>query len=707
MDPIITTKSRKFKIGRFFDALAIEKIQVVVRVIHRTVTRAALLIKDYYLQTELPRFEACLRDGTTYTPLDLSAALHTACTVVRDAPVKRRKADGGGGVQAIDSALSDCFHEAFRPFMATDTRVNLRDCGYSHVMSYAVESLKTAYLNNIEQRFPAYIRRSVITDLSAEVARRQHVAMFHQLSAQERKQWMVRLRTAANDILFQRRGEYMRSREDWIREWVEENRVELIPSRPDRYRFEYDLEKRPFHYLPYMARIVQRLEARGVTDLPSAFPLRRSFIPNHVFIDTTAIMHILMSKDEIAAFKEQFQKKRGIPLPGMTTKADMCRSYAVLSKKASVTPQEEERFLDDIWAFLAKLGGRKTKHLMPRDGVLRKPGDLFFEHAICTDGYSVSAIVSDRPVRSRKEWTSRKRRSAENGGEDSIESEIPMITPDNAGALAGYLLDEEHVKVTFGDPGKGTLLMVTDGEKFVKYTARQRRQETGVAKRMRKARILKKIKPLEGLNVRVPLPPGVQGPERLVQSPTVTKVERQIMGACCANSCHPERFRQYVRIRMEVEIRMEEFYSHKLFRANRFTSWARREISEDRFAKKLKDTFCPEGTRRLVIVKGNWGRRPNLRNQAPTPGIGLARALRKRGIDVIEVIEPYTSSVCVHCNSEVANMMGKHHLLRCCNHGCIRRWYDRDKMGALNIRRQVLHLLAHGEYHPMFEFREE
>jgi hypothetical protein len=75
---------------------------------------------------------------------------------------------------------------------------------------------------------------------------------------------------------------------------------------------------------------------------------------------------------------------------------------------------------------------------------------------------------------------------------------------------------------------------------------------------------------------------------------------------------------------------------------------------------------------------GNWGRNPNLKNNAPTPGIGLRRRIHNH-IPTFTVNEAYTSKTCPCCNSLIKNYKNfmsekKHNLLRCQNGMCSCRW---------------------------------
>ena len=116
----------------------------------------------------------------------------------------------------------------------------------------------------------------------------------------------------------------------------------------------------------------------------------------------------------------------------------------------------------------------------------------------------------------------------------------------------------------------------------------------------------------------------------------------------------------------------------------------------ERFAKKITETYGRDGNP-VVIFYGDWGRRPNLKNQAPTPGIGLRRLLHaSKRILTITVRESYTSSFCPCCSSEVDNARGAHGLLKCTGgrDQCGMYW-SRDVLGASNILAKADYLMQH------------
>jgi hypothetical protein len=157
---------------------------------------------------------------------------------------------------------------------------------------------------------------------------------------------------------------------------------------------------------------------------------------------------------------------------------------------------------------------------------------------------------------------------------------------------------------------------------------------------------------------------------------------------------------------------MEVLFSANSFRAARYRTHVAERSSEAKLVAQIEKAF-PQGD--PVLLYGNWGRDPNLRNSAPTLGVGLRRRLARR-FRTVTVDEHLTSSVCASCHTRnVVDPIDRsytrdgrrhdrplHSLLRCQNEMCSSKWWARDVMGVVNILCNGLHVLRHGAGHAAF-----
>jgi hypothetical protein len=377
----------------------------------------------------------------------------------------------------------------------------------------------------------------VRSDLQRLATARAHVPEYRRIPADLKRAWSLQIRHAVEDILLHRTGAAQLTDPAFeagtVRDWVYQHRSVLVPDLPPGVAsLYYDLTDniRPWIYFQHMVEIVRRTEASQFCRrrrLRSPFILRNGLIPGHFTLDTNSAMQLLMDRAAIGRFKARFHLDTGIHLPGMTTKGNMCAHYSILSgmAKAQVTPEMEARFKDAIWCFMFnRLGvGRRTKKLLAPHKRFR------FDHSLKTDGYSVSVSVSDAAVHGRKAFKPRGGKQAAVGGKVGravggrgrgggraatgaapgphpgpdpaapAPPPPPPLPPEPAwkqlprlAEVREWALAAQPARAA-GDPGKGTLLQVIDqaGRKL-RYTAKQRRRESGSGKRAALDRRLKR-----------------------------------------------------------------------------------------------------------------------------------------------------------------------------------------------------------------------
>jgi hypothetical protein len=739
-----TTRAYKHSINQVFRTPDAAKLDVAVRYVHSVMGDASLLVKYRLLKLA--------RSGTLDRNLPLMVVDETEVMnairavegrrlpppVPEDAPAnkssKRTAAFGttkelkkpskarvrtDGASTSVDSGNRDARQHGLDAW-AADYAEMASACGrppeplaikgdgisVSHVLGIAAKQYAAAVLANVRYHFREYVCAALGVVLRSKVCTSCGVRSFDAISATEAKRWRRAFSHCYDDVLFHRAGDAMRAPAE-LRDVVERHRWHLVPRLPDRTpSIDRDLDsaQRPFVYLGYMIRSTAFLEATGARRLKSPLPLKTSFIPAHYHFDTTSIAHLLMDAQRIKGFKAFFELsvRDGFPLPGLTDKAALSASLKKLSgRDTDASPAEEELFKDALWTYLADFKNRRTKVLNPLLHTrATRPEAMRFDHSISTDGYSVTLVVSDRAVRGRKHLY-KSAVSARTKKKKVTPQEFPVLDPQTARDVATSIADD--AVLVAGDPGKHVILqMIDEADRVLRYTSGQRRNDTWATKRSQAIRQARS-RPWKGTVV---LPPdcGVRGSSQRL-NPTVVHLERE-MGRHNASrlTCDPGTLRRYVAFREASRAAMEATYERRLFRASRFTAWSLRRASVEGLTKRILETYGGSPRRQVVILYGNWGRQPNLKNQAPTPGIGLRRLIHATpGITTITVNEAYTSSVCPECDGEVEHGRGKHGVLRCCGAEGCGTWWSRDVLGAKNILRKATHLLREGIPHPAFE----
>lgn len=363
------------------------------------------------------------------------------------------------------------------------------------------------------------------------------------------------------------------------------------------------LEAAPFEFLPYMVRINELLEAGAAGDeaqpeegdgnddrdthpprnkLFSPLILRTSFIPTHITIDTTGMLHLFV--DDVAEFKAWYAQQYGTEL-GMATKADLASGLAKLLQRP-VTKEEEAVHAERCWEYVAtipsrlklqtrvlkKRAVRRTASAPPPDGAsappapritkaeaarrkavasIHDPADystehLRFQRIVMTDGYNLSALLTSAPDARGKVLGSRSGRP----------TPLPELSPDTAGTFRHYL-DQEAFKVIGCDPGKVDIVRMGDGTTTLNYSAARRRRECRFLWNSRNQEAKKTSRRFPELRLGLAAIPG---------APSVKEIESLYLRQFSSRSCTADGFAAYLSARSAVDAQLTSFYCGAYFR---------------------------------------------------------------------------------------------------------------------------------------------
>lgn len=738
---------RKHRINQVFARPEAERIDHAISfAVHPVMSEVTLLLK-HRLMEETSALGAAGRDVAPLV-IDVDDVERAISAVVGKVQVRRSRGQPDGAAaggedagRALRLAQATAWEESYsrmrqKTFRADEVdppmplKGRLDDCSVRRILSNAARQYVACMLTNIRYHYADYVRRSIGRVLRIRAASLEGVASFDDLSKQRKLAWGRLFRVAHDDLLQFRDGGAMQT-DARLRDLVVRHRPMLVPSRRAGARtVDEDLcsASRCFVYLGYMVRMTAAMQAVKEHRLPCPLPLKTSFIPSHYTIDTGSACHLLFGdpggRKTLKKFVRYFEHsvKGGFPLPGLRDMSDVCGGLQKLcGPDTLITPIDEQRYMDALWTYLGRFNRRKAMRLCPifqvtqrRMAVSGSPM-MLFDHSVATDGYSVSLGVTDGAVRGRHGFvptcrdSARKKRKTtgaqpfydESGVPTDASTGLPILTPATAAYWADRFQNDPKLagsNKTGGDPGKGVLLQLVgtvDGRrKNVRYTAKQRTFDAGGGKRAQRLQAARTKN----------LPNVMLSYEGVPVDPRINSIEKGLLRTCSPKAASLPAFREYVRKRDAVRGALEALYARKVFRWGRFIAWAKRDLSVTRFAKKIVETYG-SGGKPVVVFYGDWGRNPNLKNQAPTPGIGLRRLLHKfEGILTITVREMYTSSYCPRCSAEVDNARGVHGLLKCVQDraDCGMYW-SRDVLGASNILAKAMYMLEHpGDPHPLF-----
>ena len=625
----------KLKGTNLFSKERWDVVRKAVSRVNMVTMKASMLGKAYYLSQEetIPVdedfYDICIK-VLTDTALQFRGEM---------TPEKQAKQDMYSSMRAV-------FLQDFGSF------VDLDGLSISQVLGYEAKQLETAALNNIQFNFPKYL----------------NLFMYKALEGTDKKL----IAAARNHILYETECPVQLSA------WVQENRAILVPQRDQD--FEDDILQRPWVYLRHMVQIVRHVETNFPgTKVLSPLVFRRSYIPKHIHLDTNGLVQLLMKKEDIEEFASCYELEFG-EKPKLKTKADLGKSFQQVFGRAPSSQREDFLYQQAFWAYLCKFDHQAYKRAIS--------GELSFGNSISTDGCSVSLLLVEKQA--KKKFSGRKVKKKKK--KDEFEHEVKPDT-----LFLGC------------DPGKSDLIAITDGSHTFKYTRGQREQDCQRKRYERRSQKERERLVLKGeFQSKSAILPGYYP---MIEDPTLLKYEQEVLSMSSSRSCDLQIFLKYVRAKLLMEDKIAKLYSAPRFRNDRFTRYVLTKSSEDRMLNRMKEfvskrqeqktNWCHDRIvqenvdkkdyKHVSIFYGDWGRSPNLKNQAPTPGVGLRRKI-DRVFDTISIPEHFTSKTCPCCKQrtlENPKLDGpkrtvefKHHLLRCTSCGS---WWNRNWAGAYNI----------------------
>ena len=361
-----------------------------------------------------------------------------------------------------------------------------------------------------------------------------------------------------------------------FQEWFDLHRRHIIPWNM-QVSVHYDLKVQTFAYLNGLLYMNKILEEKG-HKLFQPIPLRSGVIPKNILIDTSILVrHFFPTQDEQG---NKVVKKEWLDA--------LINNY------------------ENIWNIFFK---RNLKIFRSRHYI--------FNNQIRTDGFSCTLCFVRRDLYGRKY-------SGQGGTKD-----LRIEDSDGYFRLIDQFSKEDLDKmkgrpVVGCDPGKKSLVYMTDGKKKLQYTANQRDRESKVTRNkyiMLKEKKKHKIEECES---------------------EITKYN--------SKTVNPEKFKEYIRAKLTVNLQTREFYHNIKWRKFKFRQYAYGQKSLAKFINRIEDTFG----KNPIIGYGNWSLHSNnnIRGCKPSMNIGLRREIHKR-LDTVSINEDYTSQICSTCSCKL------------------------------------------------------
>jgi len=351
----------------------------------------------------------------------VNACMKTTCSY--DEPKKFGRPPSSS-TKLLKEDLSIFYSEIYEPLIVKDQL----DYKYMNtILDYLTIDILTKYENNIKMNYTDYVEKYVniiwkkddlingikSSNLSDELKKIEMDIIYEEL-----KQIKSDLLSVSEERIYESNVKY----HNWIN-------LEKLKTRPQKvYKKDslfYDIKCDPFDYLPCMIYMMSKLESQNNdVFIYNVFPMRSEIVPKHIRLDTTTLVHLLMTK------------KQGL-------------------KTDYLFEGNLKRNEDKIWSFFFRTERSCFKKLK-----------YTFHHMIETDGISCSILLIRNDL-INKRIPKKKEESGEKYLEDLSEEEIQ---------------DFQDKKIIAIDPGVCDLIYCTDGHsedsKTFRYSQDQRRKET-------------------------------------------------------------------------------------------------------------------------------------------------------------------------------------------------------------------------------------
>jgi hypothetical protein len=400
--------------------IVIEKLENAAVLTNRIMTHGLQFIKLYLIH--------CFDQGDTLPMID-KPFVNAVFKILCKAPTIGRKPSEA--TQELKSRLTQFYQEHYE-YLALDTdTMNYKNL--NTVLDYMSIDVITMYNNNIKQHFVEYVERFVNV-VHRKEQKIQEIKDRYVTTHQKKTHINTLchdLRKIKNDILSV--NEQKTSPVEY-HTWIDAERINIMPQRPlQEQSIYYDIQCSPQEYLCSMVYMMKVVEWLGCT-IYNVFPLRSTIIPKNFLLDTTSLVHLLLTTDQ-------------------GNKADFIKEGNLKKNQAK------------LWNFFFKTD-MKCFHR------LNDEHKYTFHHQIRTDGVSCSILLIRKDMVGRTIKTPKPNKGGDEKYIDELaEEELTLI---------------KDKKVVAIDPNMSDLIFCVDSDEKnqtqFRYTQDQRRKETKVKK---------------------------------------------------------------------------------------------------------------------------------------------------------------------------------------------------------------------------------
>jgi len=509
----------------------------------------------------------------------------------------------------------------------------------SSILDYYAITILTSIETNIKMHFFDYVNRFINSYFK--------VFYKNEITNKEfKKQLFKDLYVVKNDII----NGSLKANEKF-HNWIKEYRYKIVPE-DFEVNYYYDVKCTPQKYLKYM--IYMNIELEKIEGkMFQFFPIQSSIIPNHIQIDTKAVIELLVDKEK-KQYLDNVELNKEFLWDKFFNITQKIKDYKFDNTIITDGYATSLRFIHDGY-----IEGEKIKKEKIKKG--RKDAREMTE-----EDKEKKKLAKKKLQDEKKELNKLKQKEKPKKVEKT--QEFPYIDDVDKKELKG-----NHI---FIDPGKRSLFtMMNDDGKFYSYTNKQRCNET---KRLKYQNILKKYK--DELNI--------------------TSKENEL-SSYNSKSCNITKYNEFITKKISTNEVLYKLYQNNKFRQYKWYAFINKKRTEDNMLNKIEKTY----TKDSIIIIGDWSIGKQMKNFISTPNLSLKRKLQER-FKVYDIDEYRTS--CLNykteelCNNlylpDKKNKERKIHSILTYKmenkrNGCI----NRDKNGCKNIQKVFNYYMEYNE----------
>jgi len=199
-------------------------------------------------------------------------------------------------IKELKDNLTAFYKTDFQPLIQNE---NLDYTHMNTILDYLTVDILTMYENNIKFHYVEYVERyvNVFWKKKFIVSKIRKMNITQKEKEQRVNNLCSQLRKIKTDLLNVEKTKY--KSHTIYHSWINQQKQFITPNKSTykKNNIVYDLMCSPFDYFPCMITMMKQVEKEEQT-ICNVFPLRSEIIPKHIRLDTTTLVHLLMTKKQ-------------------------------------------------------------------------------------------------------------------------------------------------------------------------------------------------------------------------------------------------------------------------------------------------------------------------------------------------------------------------------------------------------------------------